>query len=163
LVYLNPSWTEGDGGELELVPFCGQVVTVRPLLDRMVLFYSDRILHRVLPAHAPRFCFTLWLDGTEVNGADDTVLRAKHLDGSLDDVIGRLQGSGLQRSLARGVYREAYQKSLEQCQGEAAPCMVESHSAQIAALTSSQAAADVIARLRLYNAVAATTTGQMYL
>jgi hypothetical protein len=28
---------------------------------------SDCVLHRVRPAHAERFCLTIWLDGTDVN------------------------------------------------------------------------------------------------
>eukprot|EP00036_Acanthoecidae_sp_10tr_P010755 CAMPEP_0182922324 /NCGR_PEP_ID=MMETSP0105_2-20130417/4725_1 /TAXON_ID=81532 ORGANISM="Acanthoeca-like sp., Strain 10tr" /NCGR_SAMPLE_ID=MMETSP0105_2 /ASSEMBLY_ACC=CAM_ASM_000205 /LENGTH=289 /DNA_ID=CAMNT_0025059931 /DNA_START=162 /DNA_END=1027 /DNA_ORIENTATION=+ len=63
LVYLNPDWVEGDGGELQVVPFCGDAIEISPLLDRVVLFRSDRILHRVLPAARPRYCFTVWLDG----------------------------------------------------------------------------------------------------
>lgn len=36
---------------------------VQPLNDRMVLFSSAHMLHRVLPAAAERYCFTIWLSG----------------------------------------------------------------------------------------------------
>jgi Rps23 Pro-64 3,4-dihydroxylase Tpa1-like proline 4-hydroxylase len=47
IVYLNPSWTEGDGGELVLCPFLGAPITIAPAMDRCVLFKSDSILHKV--------------------------------------------------------------------------------------------------------------------
>lgn len=50
LVYLNPDWKEGDGGEVALLPFLGKQVVVPPLFNRVVMFLSDRMLHRVLPA-----------------------------------------------------------------------------------------------------------------
>jgi hypothetical protein len=37
LVYLNPDWKDGDGGELEVVPFVsGTPSRIRPLFNRMV-------------------------------------------------------------------------------------------------------------------------------
>ena len=71
-------WERGHGGELVLQPFLGLAVTVPPLMDRLVIFRSDRVLHRVLPASAPRYCFTVWLDGAEgtINGDDDVNLKA---------------------------------------------------------------------------------------
>lgn len=105
LVYLNPAWKEGDGGELELVPFCGRKVVVPPLHDRVVLFHSDRVLHRVLPARVPRCCFTIWLDGAGTNTDDDVLLRHRHLSlgegaGGVADAVQFFRGSGLQVALA---------------------------------------------------------------
>ena len=62
---------------------CNAVITqvvIPPLHDLVVLFHSDRVLHRVLPANAPRCCFTIWLDGTSTNTDADVLLRQKHLD-----------------------------------------------------------------------------------
>ncbi|KAL4439271.1 hypothetical protein ABPG77_004173 [Micractinium sp. CCAP 211/92] len=59
--YLNPGWKQGDGGELRLYPFPEAPVDVEPLNDRMVLFSSQHMLHRVLPSAAERYCFTIWL------------------------------------------------------------------------------------------------------
>ncbi|PSC70828.1 coiled-coil domain-containing 94-like protein isoform A [Micractinium conductrix] len=59
--YLNPGWRPGDGGELRVYPFPQSPVDIAPLNDRMVLFSSQRMLHRVLPSQAERYCFTIWL------------------------------------------------------------------------------------------------------
>lgn len=63
IVYLNEAWRDGDGGELRLYPFPGPAVDVQPLAGRAVLFDSYNMLHRVLPSHAERCCFTVWLYG----------------------------------------------------------------------------------------------------
>jgi len=36
---------------------------------------SDRVLHRVLPARAERYCLTVWLDGEGVNAPHHVGLR----------------------------------------------------------------------------------------
>lgn len=36
LLYLNPDWKEGDGGEVCLRPFLGKEKAIAPLLDRLV-------------------------------------------------------------------------------------------------------------------------------
>ncbi|KAL4428382.1 hypothetical protein ABPG75_002471 [Micractinium tetrahymenae] len=59
--YLNPGWKPGDGGELRLYPFPEAPVDIEPVNDRMVLFSSQHMLHRVLPSAAERYCFTIWL------------------------------------------------------------------------------------------------------
>ena len=50
IIYLNPDWTEGDGGELVLWPFLSDSVVIAPKMNRMVIFRSDLVLHRVKPA-----------------------------------------------------------------------------------------------------------------
>ena len=63
IVYLNEGWNAGDGGELRLYPGLRQgqkPVDVQPVMDRMVLFSSPNMLHRVLPSQRDRFCFTIW-------------------------------------------------------------------------------------------------------
>ena len=63
IVYLNEGWSVGDGGELRLFPGLRQSqkpVDVQPIMDRMVLFSSPNMLHRVLPSQRDRFCFTIW-------------------------------------------------------------------------------------------------------
>jgi hypothetical protein len=64
IVYLNDTWQPGDGGELRLYPFPRGPVTIDPVSDRMVLFASRTVAHRVLPTHRPRCCFTIWCSGT---------------------------------------------------------------------------------------------------
>lgn len=61
IFYLNDRWAPGDGGELKLYPLPHAPVTLPPLADRMVLFSSTRMLHRVLPSAKARHCFTVWL------------------------------------------------------------------------------------------------------
>ena len=63
LVYLNAAWAPGDGGELVLVPFLGAPVKLAPLMDRAVLFLSDRVLHGTVPSRTERLAVTTWIDG----------------------------------------------------------------------------------------------------
>ncbi|KAF0739397.1 hypothetical protein Ae201684P_009685 [Aphanomyces euteiches] len=59
ILYLNPTWKPEDGGEL--VIHHEHKRTVQPLLDRLLLFYSDaRNPHEVLPTAEKRFAMTVW-------------------------------------------------------------------------------------------------------
>ena len=60
LLYLNESWQEGDGGELRLFPFPLAPVDVAPLNDRLAIFHSTEMLHRVMPANKSRVCLSMW-------------------------------------------------------------------------------------------------------
>ena len=58
--YLNPEWS--GGGELRLhLP--GRPLDVAPLLDRLVVFLSEKLDHEVLPAAAERWAVTAWYYG----------------------------------------------------------------------------------------------------
>lgn len=59
LCYLNPDWTQKDGGQLRLFGPGGGSVDVDPLGGRVVVFESG-MEHEVLPAHARRFAITVW-------------------------------------------------------------------------------------------------------
>uniref|UniRef100_A0A383WJL7 Fe2OG dioxygenase domain-containing protein n=1 Tax=Tetradesmus obliquus TaxID=3088 RepID=A0A383WJL7_TETOB len=61
IFYLNQHWKPSHGGQLRLYPFPAPPVDIDPLQDRLVLFATTRMLHRVLPSRAPRSCFTIWL------------------------------------------------------------------------------------------------------
>lgn len=69
ILYLNPNWQAGDGGELALyhedenAPFH----TVEPVYGRMVIFLSEVFPHEVLRANRGRFSLTGWY---RVNGAE---------------------------------------------------------------------------------------------
>jgi SM-20-related protein len=62
IYYLNAAWRPGDGGELRAHTPAG-TLTVEPLLDRLVLYLSERVEHEVLPVHAPRWAVTAWFLG----------------------------------------------------------------------------------------------------
>ena len=68
LLYLNEQWTAEQGGQLRLYPLLQGgaespfAVDIAPVCDRMVLFSSTTMLHRVLPSNADtRCCVTVWL------------------------------------------------------------------------------------------------------
>lgn len=70
LMYLNPEWEQGDGGEL--VVYDAEDTNARrrvvaPLCNRVLLFWSDwRTPHEVLAAQKDRYAVTLWLlDNTQ--------------------------------------------------------------------------------------------------
>lgn len=114
MVYLNPDWSRGDGGEIVLWPFLEKQVIIPPLYRRAVLFYSDCILHRVLPSNKRRVCFTLWCNG-DVNRKDDVVLSKDHLKFTSYDEAQHFFGGPLQRVISRAVYSEEYLESLLEC------------------------------------------------
>ncbi|KAI7867852.1 hypothetical protein BDF14DRAFT_1799777 [Spinellus fusiger] len=68
IVYLNPVWASGDGGELKLLAPAeahgvrlGADTIVPPLLGRVVLFMSGVVDHAVLQANKERFALTAWM------------------------------------------------------------------------------------------------------
>lgn len=132
VVYLNPEWKQRDGGEITLQPFLGEEVVIPPLMGRAVLFRSDRILHRVRPSVAERFCYTIWLDSATINGDADCNLTARHLVNSPDNIRSICQ-SPVQRALSRAVYAEAYEASLQDCMSGEAGCeaVVAEHRAHV--------------------------------
>jgi hypoxia-inducible factor (prolyl hydroxylase) len=72
ILYLNPDWSEGDGGELQLTQtrVSGadiaqqdeqRLIVIPPLMNRLLLFWSDRRCpHEVLPAAKHRYAVTTW-------------------------------------------------------------------------------------------------------
>lgn len=116
VVYLNPTWKDGDGGEIVLWPFLSKTTKVSPLHRRAVLFYSDRVLHRVLPSKVRRVCFTIWSQGTSVNSKRDVALSKDVLQfTSYDQAAQFFAQSPLQRVISRAVYSEEYLESLLEC------------------------------------------------
>ena len=72
LYYLNAAWAPGDGGELR-VWTCNREdateersTTLSPLLDRCIVFWSDRrVPHEVLASHRERIALSVWFHTTE--------------------------------------------------------------------------------------------------
>ena len=68
IVYLNPNYQKGDGGELRLLLLEGGCLDLDPRGGRFVLFWSDEIPHEVLPCKPEsnderfdRYALTIWL------------------------------------------------------------------------------------------------------
>jgi SM-20-related protein len=59
IYYANPAWGPEDGGMLRL-HVDGGPHDVEPVLDRLLVFLSERVEHEVLPAHAARRAVTAW-------------------------------------------------------------------------------------------------------
>lgn len=73
ILYLNPSWQAGDGGELVMYADASQTIleTVSPAFGSMVLFLSEEFPHEVLPAKKSRFSLTGWF---RINNTDSVNL-----------------------------------------------------------------------------------------
>ena len=168
LLYLNPGWTKGDGGEVVLVPFGqpGTGVTVEPLFNRLLVFRSDLLLHRVLTASKKRFCFTVWQDAVvdDINVDADVFLKQKHLSLDVEEFIALMKRSPLQRTISRAVYAEVYEDSLLMCFNgnkkalssdiacldEGSRYMLAAHRAQTKALMKNGALSGLLQKLRQY-------------
>ncbi len=70
ILYLNPAWQPGDGGELRIWTTPGEregeTVTVEPRMGTMVCLLSGDFWHEVLPANKTRASITGWFRGREV-------------------------------------------------------------------------------------------------
>lgn len=62
VLYLNPDWQKGDGGELVIYrpDESGILETIAPLFGRLVLFLSAEFPHEVLPVKVSRYSVTGW-------------------------------------------------------------------------------------------------------
>jgi len=134
ILYLNPEWREGDGGGLVVTPFLGRSVKIRPIHNRLVVFYSDRVLHYVNPSMASdRFCLTVWIDAKDVhvNRPSDValVINSKEIANGVEGLVEQLRVSPSQRTVSRAVYRELYSETVRNCMEGSDGCeeMIESH------------------------------------
>jgi len=58
ILYLNEA--KVDGGELVMYPYGKPRILVEPRLNRLAIFRSDTVAHRVLPCFSERYCLTIW-------------------------------------------------------------------------------------------------------
>eukprot|EP01023_Acetabularia_acetabulum_P014326 TRINITY_DN17019_c0_g1_i2.p1 TRINITY_DN17019_c0_g1~~TRINITY_DN17019_c0_g1_i2.p1 ORF type:complete len:327 (+),score=39.23 TRINITY_DN17019_c0_g1_i2:171-1151(+) len=58
IFYLNQDWSEQDGGQLRLYPWPNQPVDIQPLHNRLVIFSSRNMVHRMLPTKVQSCSFT---------------------------------------------------------------------------------------------------------
>jgi SM-20-related protein len=64
LLYLNPDWTEADGGQLRLFVPEQAPLDIAPIANRLLVFHSHGVPHEVLESHADaRYSLTLWAYG----------------------------------------------------------------------------------------------------
>jgi Rps23 Pro-64 3,4-dihydroxylase Tpa1-like proline 4-hydroxylase len=62
IVYLNPDWVPGDGGELRLFgKNSAPDQDVEPVASRMVVFLSGVVDHAVISASKSRYALTAWI------------------------------------------------------------------------------------------------------
>lgn len=114
-------------------------MTVAPRMDRVVLFRSDLVLHKVQRSLKERFCFTIWVDGTAVNSEEDTQLTRDTLQfESYDAAAHFFRFSPLQRVISRAVFAREYEESLRDCVGGTAGeiPMIRHHQANVLSLES---------------------------
>ncbi|PNW74928.1 hypothetical protein CHLRE_12g504100v5 [Chlamydomonas reinhardtii] len=137
IFYLNPDWTEADGGQLRLYPFPGAPVDVAPREDRLVLFASTRMAHRVLPAAAPRCCFTIWLSQSRRRAFVRQAPSLSALEpSSPDDVAAAarfLLHPAVRQHVSKLVYAEEWARSLEESHGDSDTrgAMLEQHHKEV--------------------------------
>ena len=69
ILYLNRAYAPSHGGQLRLFPIPYAPVTIEPRWDRLVLFSTPSMLHRVLPSRSERLCVTVWMAGQPAHSA----------------------------------------------------------------------------------------------
>jgi len=80
ILYLNPGYQENiDGGELVLYPLQNNTrVVIPPFHNRMVVFHSQTMAHRVQPSTADeRVCLTIWCSAKPDNAQREALQRDK--------------------------------------------------------------------------------------
>ncbi|MBK8348783.1 MAG: 2OG-Fe(II) oxygenase [Saprospiraceae bacterium] len=60
ITYLNPDWSEGDGGEL-CIYHADHKQQISPIDGKSIFFRSSDLEHEVLLTHVPRMSITGWL------------------------------------------------------------------------------------------------------
>ena len=112
ILYLNPDWVRADGGELVVCPFPHASATFAPVFDRLVLFSSSDVAHRVLPSTTPRCCLTMWF--YEDAAGARTRARAAPAGAAADGSLAPLLDAETRRLLARCAYADEWERSLEE-------------------------------------------------
>ena len=120
---------EDDGGALCLAPFLRRRARLRPLMNRLVLFKSDRVLHSVerWRGASPRLCVSFWFEG-RVNAPEDLVLTRDGLRFSDWDAAAEFfMNSPVQRTLSRAVYDSDYRSSIHDMRSDGEDAMLAGH------------------------------------
>lgn len=120
VLYLNPDWQPGDGGELKLYPLPFEPVVVEPRMDRLVFFSSTNTLHRVLPFNTQndvskeRVCLTLWYSASLRAQEEEqrTQLKAPTDPTSVQSILQFLMQPKYRKHIVKLVYAEEWAQSI---------------------------------------------------
>uniref|UniRef100_A0A6B2LA22 Prolyl 4-hydroxylase alpha subunit domain-containing protein n=1 Tax=Arcella intermedia TaxID=1963864 RepID=A0A6B2LA22_9EUKA len=115
ILYLNPSWTTRSGGEIRLYPLPYPSIDIAPLNDRVALFCSHSMLHRVMPSHDSRYCFSLWF-ASKSSIPFPVKLREK-VEG-FDEILHFLFDKEKRRMLSKILYAEEWEQSVRESFGD---------------------------------------------
>ena len=111
ILYLNPTWKSGDGGELKLYPFPYEPVLIEPKMDRFVLFSSSKMLHRVMPSNSTeRYCMTLWY--SQPNFSPPAPLQRQPENQSEEAIMNFLLQPRIRSTIAKLVYADEWRDSI---------------------------------------------------
>jgi hypothetical protein len=106
ILYLNPDWKPEHGGELKLYPYPEKPVTIEPIMDRLVLFSSPHMVHRVLPCFSDRYCLTLWFYG---NYASYPALKKPQNE---EEILEFLKQRRVRKHLVKLIYADEWAQSI---------------------------------------------------
>jgi len=113
ILYLNDEWTPEDGGELRLCPFPFENVDIPPVFNRLALFNSHQMLHRVMPSHAKeRYALSLWFGTTSGTKESFPNRMPPPLEDDVDyDSLAVLREPETRKVLSKVLYAEQYAES----------------------------------------------------
>jgi len=121
ILYLNSSWTPDTGGQVRLYPLPYPAEDISPINDRLVLFCSHSMLHRVMPTHAPRYCFSLWFASKT---SIPFPMRLRGNSGKLEgaeELLGFLFEKDKRRLLSKIIYAKEWDQSVREAFGRDLP------------------------------------------
>jgi Rps23 Pro-64 3,4-dihydroxylase Tpa1-like proline 4-hydroxylase len=110
ILYLNPTWQPSDGGKLGLYPFPYANIEVEPINDRLVMFSSLEMLHRVLPANSRRECLTIWIYAD--SGTMNAPARFRSIENESEQVLELLLQKPYRRHFAKWYYKALWAQSI---------------------------------------------------
>jgi len=65
IFYLNPGWLWKHGGHLRMRTE-NISVRIKPILNRLLIFWSKGNMHEVLPCRKERFAITVWIHDSKI-------------------------------------------------------------------------------------------------
>ncbi|CAI5702092.1 unnamed protein product [Peronospora effusa] len=126
VLYLNEDWEQHDRGEIVLYPFPRPPVVVQPRFGQLVLFSSQQMLHRVMPAFKQRYALTTWMYHSPQQSAkagsdafyqsmDNAMNRASCEESApLRSMVTKVLRSPFRRHLLKIIYEKEWAQSLQE-------------------------------------------------